>query len=395
MAGTAGEPDMADPAAGPLAGVVVLDLTSVVMGPSATQILGDLGADVIKVEPPGGDSMRGVGPARSPGMGPMYLQANRNKRSVRLDLKSPEGTRALHGLIRRADVLVHNIRPAAAGRRGLAYPEVAGLNPGIVYCGAVGYGSRGPAAGQAVYDDIMQAACGISGIFQHVDGEPRYAPVNICDRVVGLYLVIAVVSALYHRRESGQGQQIEVPMFETMAQFVLADHLGGYAFWPPIGSIGYPRLLSRHRGPHRTADGYLSVVVYTDEQWRRFGAIIGQPGLLQSDVRLASQQSRTAHAEHVGQFIARQLRTRPTDEWLRLLQAADIPASPVCGLEDLLEDPQLHASGLFERVQHPTEGTVLTCRFPVEFSKTPATMRRLAPRLGQHTAELLTAEDTA
>ena len=223
-------PQAAEAAYGPLAGVRVLDLTTVVMGPFATQILGDLGADVIKIEQPSGDSMRRVGPFRHHGMGPMYLQANRNKRSVVLDLKSERDRDVLLDLAQETDVFVSNVRPQAMARLGLGYETLAARNPEIIYCGAVGYGSDGPNAGKAVYDDLTQAGAGIAGLFASVDGAPRYAPVNICDRVVGLYLAIAIVSALHHRARTGEGQQIEVPMLETMAQFVLADHMGGGAF---------------------------------------------------------------------------------------------------------------------------------------------------------------------
>ena len=237
------------PATGPLRGVRILDLTTVVMGPSATQLLGDLGADVVKIEAPGGDSMRWIGPWRSEGMGPLFLQGNRNKRSVVLDLKSASGKTAAIALAARADVLVSNVRPQGLQRLGLDYDTVRVGNPGIIYCAAVGYGSGGPDAGKAVYDDLMQAASGIAGLFGAVDGAPRYAPINICDRTVGLYVANAITAGLYHRAMTGEGQSIEVPMFEVMAQFVLADHMGGGAFSPPEGAMGYKRLLSRHPRP--------------------------------------------------------------------------------------------------------------------------------------------------
>jgi crotonobetainyl-CoA:carnitine CoA-transferase CaiB-like acyl-CoA transferase len=244
---------------GPLQGVRVLDLTTVVMGPSATQMLGDLGADVVKIETPAGDSMRWIGPWRHAGMGPMFLNANRNKRSIVLDLKAPEGKTAALALAQQADVLVTNVRPQGLVRLGLDYEGVRKANSRIIYCAAVGYGSGGPDSGKAVYDDLMQAASGIAGLFGAVDGTPRYAPINICDRVVGLYVANAITAALYHRAMTGEGQAIEVPMFETMAQFVLADHMGGAAFVPAVGEMGYRRLLSRTRGPYATKDGYLSL----------------------------------------------------------------------------------------------------------------------------------------
>jgi crotonobetainyl-CoA:carnitine CoA-transferase CaiB-like acyl-CoA transferase len=363
------------------------------MGPSATQMLGDLGANVVKIETTGGDSMRWVGPWRHAGMGPMFLQANRNKRSVVLDLKLPQHKALALELARDADVLVSNVRPQGLQRLGLDYDSVSHVNPSIIYCAAVGYGSGGPEAGKPVYDDLMQAAAGIAGLFKAVDGTPRYAPINICDRVVGLYVANAVTSALYHREKSGEGQMIEVPMFETMAQFVLSDHLGGQAFVPPAGAMGYRRLLSRTRGPYQTRDGHLSVVVYTDRHWRLFSELVGQPRLLETDARYGSQESRTQYAEDVGAFLAAQLLARTNQEWLELFQAADIPACPVNSLDDLLRDPHLQAVDFFEQVEHPTEGTLRNCRFPIRFGRSPASMQRLAPNLGEHNREIFPALD--
>jgi crotonobetainyl-CoA:carnitine CoA-transferase CaiB-like acyl-CoA transferase len=370
--------------AGPLAGLRVLDLTSVLMGPSATQILGDLGADVIKIETAGGDTVRWVGPARNASMGPLFLQANRNKRDVVLDLKAPEARSALLALAADADVFVSNVRPAGMERLGLGYAALQAVNPAIIYCSAVGYGEGGPGAGRAVYDDLMQAAAGIAGLFASVDGEPRYAPVNICDRTVGLYVVIAIMAALQHRNRTGEGQSIEVPMFETMAQFVLADHSGGRAFAPPIGPVGYKRLLSRTRGPYRTSDSYLAIVVYTDKHWRAFGAIVGAGDLLQPGSIFHNQASRTVHAQEVGAFLAQHLAQKTNAEWLALLDPADIPACPVNSVDDLYEDPHLKAVGLFQEIEHPTEGRLTATRFPVKFSRSPATLRRPAPGLGEH-----------
>jgi crotonobetainyl-CoA:carnitine CoA-transferase CaiB-like acyl-CoA transferase len=379
----------AEPASGPLRGMRVLDLTNVVMGPSATQILGDLGADVIKVESEAGDSMRWIGPWRHEGMGPLFLQSNRNKRGVVLDLKTPEGKADALALARQADVMVSNVRPKGLARLGLDYDSVRAANPSIIYCSAVGYGSGGPEAGKAVYDDLMQAASGISGLFRAVDGAPRYAPVNICDRVVGLYVANAITAALVHRATTGEGQDIEVPMFETMAQFVLADHMGGRAFVPPQGPMGYRRLLSRTRGPYATKDGHLALVVYTNAHWRAFTKLVGCPDLLQTDPRFDSQESRTQFAEDVGRFLGGQLLERTTRQWLEALHEIDIPACPVNAIEDLFEDPHLKAVGLIEEADHPTEGRVAMCRFPVRFGRTPADVRRLAPGLGEHNGAIL------
>jgi len=374
---------------GPLRGVRVLDLTTVVMGPSATQILGDLGADVIKVEAQEGDTLRQIGPWRHEGMGSLFLQANRNKRSVVLDLKDPNGKRAIIALAKRADVLVSNVRPQGLHRLGLDYESIRAFNDRIIYCVAVGYGSDGPQSGKAVYDDLMQAASGISGLFQAVDGAPRYAPINICDRVVGLYVANAVTSALYHRATTGEGQAIEVPMFETMAQFVLADHMGGAAFKPPIGEMGYKRLLSQTRGPYATRDGHLSLVVYTDRHWRAFTKLVGCPTLMESNEHFRSQESRTRHAQSIGQFLAEHLIARTNKDWLEALHQIDIPACPVNSIGDLVKDAHLQAVGLFMEMDHPTEGKVLVCRHPVKYTRSPATIRRLAPNLGEHTVNIL------
>jgi len=376
-------------ASGPLSGIRVIDLTTVVMGPSATQILGDLGADVIKVESPGGDSMRWVGPNRTDGMGPLYLQANRNKRSIALDLKDEDDRAALLSLVADADVFVSNTRPQAMARLGLGYDTVRAVNPEIIYCLAVGYGSDGPNAGQAVYDDLTQAACGIAGLFGAIDGAPRYAPVNICDRVVGLYLAISIISALHHRAVTGEGQEIEVPMLETMAQFVLADHMGGGAFVPPLGNMGYKRLLSRVRGPYPTQDGHLALVVYTDKHWRTFSALVGQPDLLETDPRFKTQETRTQNAEDMGHYLKEKLPQKTTAEWIVALRKADIPAHAVNRIEDLFDDPHLKAVKMFSEIEHPTEGMLKVARFPVKFSKTPASIRNLAPNLGEHTEEVL------
>lgn len=372
---------------GPLSGVRIIDLTTVVMGPAATQLLGDLGADVIKVESASGDALRHVGPMHSSGMGPLFLQANRNKRSIVLDLKREEGIQKLRELIASADVFVSNIRPPAMARLGLDYESVSKTNSSIIYCAAVGYGEGGPYAGAAVYDDLMQAASGFAGMFQRVDGKPRYAPINFCDRVVGLYVVIAIQAALYHRQLTGEGQEVEVPMFETMADFVLADHLYGHAFMPPLGGTGYPRLLSRTRGPYATRDGFLAVLVYMDAHWRRFGKIIGRPNLMEEDERFGSLQARVENAEAVGSFLGAEMAKKTTDEWLAILKAADIPASRVNSLEDLLVDPHLQAVGFFQEMDHPTEGKILVPRSPLRFSRTNPDIRCLAPRLGEHNSE--------
>ena len=375
--------------AGPLAGVKILDLTTVVMGPFATQILGDFGADVIKVEAPSGDSMRKVGPYVHPGMGPLYMQANRNKRSVVLDLKQADDKATLLALIGKVDVLVYNIRPPAMRRLGLDYDTLAKINPGLIMCGAFGFGEGGPYAGRPAYDDILQAASGISSVIERVNGTPSYAPVNICDRTVGLYLALTLSAALVHKMRTGEGQAIELPMFETMAQFVLGDHIGGELFRPSQGETGYKRLLSSQRGPYPTSDGHLCVVVYTDEHWRNFSAMIGVPDLVANDPRFASLQERTIRSEEMGAFLSATLPAKSTKEWLSLFDAADIPASPVNSIDDLFEDPHLNAVGFWQEMEHPSEGWIRTTRPVGTWSRTQPDIRRLPPRLGEHTQEVI------
>jgi crotonobetainyl-CoA:carnitine CoA-transferase CaiB-like acyl-CoA transferase len=368
--------------AGPLSGYKVLDLTTVVMGPAATQMLGDLGAEVIKIEAPEGDSLRRIGPARNPSMGTLFLQSNRNKKSRVLDLKDPKDKGHLLALAAEADVLMTNIRPKSVLRLGLDYTAISKINPAIIYCQMVGYGTDGPYAGQAVYDDLIQAAAGVSGLFEAVDGDVRYAPLNICDRVTGLYAVIAVLSALVPRAATGKGQEIEVPMFETMAGFVLADNMGGKSFVPPLGKAGYGRLLSRFRGPYPTRDGHLALVVYTDRDWRRFTDLVDRPDILENP-HFANQSSRTEHAESCGKFLAEVLPSRTTAQWVGVLRAIDIPCAPVNSLDDLFDDEHLQTVGMFEEFDHPTEGRIKMARSPLKFSATPASIRSLAPNLGQ------------
>ena len=389
-----GAPD-AEPRRGPLHGVKVVDLTSVVLAPFATQVLGDLGADVIKVEVPEGDVMRAPGPMRSPGMGHVYLNANRNKRSIVLDLKRAPAREALLRLLEDTDVFAYNVRPAAMARLRLAYDDVRAVNPRIIYAGAYGFGQNGPYAARPAFDDLIQAMSGSASLLGRSlagadpqSGAPRYVPINFCDRVTGLHLLYAILAALYARERTGVGQAVEVPMFETMVGFVLGEHLGGRSFEPPLGPMGYTRILASHRRPYRTRDGYLSVLAYNDKQWRAFFDAIGRPELA-DDERFASQTGRARHIEAVYAFMAETLAQRDTDEWLRLLTAADIPHSPAMSLDDLISDPHLAAVGFFEEYDHPSEGRLRRTGIPTRFSATPGSIRRHPPTIGEHTDEVL------
>ena len=372
-----------------LNGIRVLDLTAYLLGPFATQILGDMGADIIKVESHEGDIARGIGPTRSPGMGGIFQQNNRNKRSVVLDLKQPAGRDALLRLATTADVFVYNVRPAAMARLGLSYEALAAVNPGIVYVGAVGFGQDGPYAARPALDDLMQGMSGIAGLYARASGgEPRYVPMAMADRYTGTVLVNAVLGALVHKLRTGQGQSLEVPMFESLVQGVLGDHLMGHSFDPPLGPPGYPRHLSPDRRPFRTVDGWLCAFLISDGQWRAVLERLGQPELLQ-DPRFTTLQARTEHSREVYAWLDATFRTRTTGQWLALLGEADVPAGPLHTLESLLDDPHLNAVGFFQRLEHPTEGTLVTLRPPSRWSRTPPKVRRAPPQLGEHSSELL------
>jgi crotonobetainyl-CoA:carnitine CoA-transferase CaiB-like acyl-CoA transferase len=375
--------------AGPLDGVRVLDLTTVVMGPYATQILADLGADVVKVEPPEGDVMRFAQPARSRGMGHIFLNANRNKRSIVLDLKKPAAREALLALAKRADVLVYNIRPQAMARLKLSYEEVRAANPRIIYAGAFGYGQRGPYAAKPAYDDLIQGACGLPWLLKEAGAEsPRYVPATMADRSVGLHLANAVCAALYFREKTGKGQRVDVPMFESLLQSVLGEHLGGYTFEPQTGDPGYARMLARERRPYETRDGYVCVLIYNDKQWKAFFALIGRTELA-SDPRFADQEARSRHFDAAYALVAEEMRKRTTGEWIAALEQADIPVQRMNSLADIVADPHLAAIGYFQPVEHPSEGRIRAMAVPSEWSESVPQYRRHAPRLGEHTREVL------
>jgi len=375
---------------GPLQGVRILDVTAVLMGPYATQILGDLGADVIKVEAPGGDSVRGIGPARHRGMGGIFLHANRSKRSIVLDLKRPAGREALLRLAVTCDVLIYNVRPQAMARLGLSYEAVARANPAILYVGVYGYDQRGPYAARGAYDDLIQGAVGIPALSVQAGSEtPRYAPSAIADRIVGISAANAVSAGLYHRSRTGRGQAIDVPMFETMAQLILGDHMAGHSFEPPLGPPGYPRILNAERRPYATLDGHICVLLYADKQWAAFFELIGQPGRMETDPRLRDIGARTQHIHELYRLVADAIATRSTADWLAAFEAADIPAMPMHSVESLLRDPQLEAIGFFNTVDHPSEGKLRMMAVPSRWSGTPPDPSRPAPRLGEHSVEVL------
>jgi crotonobetainyl-CoA:carnitine CoA-transferase CaiB-like acyl-CoA transferase len=374
---------------GPLDGVRVLDLTTVVMGPYATQILADFGADVVKVEPPEGDIMRYAWPFRSKGMGHIYLNANRNKRGIVLDLKKPEARDACLALAKAADVLVYNIRPQAMARLKLGYEDLRAVNPRIIYVGCFGYSQQGPYAAKAAYDDLIQGAAGLPWLSREASGEsPRYAPVIIADRSVGLHTANAVCAALYAREKTGKGQRVDVPMFESLLQSVLGEHLGGLTFVPQLGEGGYRRMLTRFRRPYETKDGYVCALIYNDKHWKAFFEMVGRPDMV-ADARFASAEGRSQNFDAVYGFVADEMHKRTTEEWLQALERADIPVQRMNSLEDILRDPHLAAIGYFTPVEHPSEGTLLSMKVPSEWSETRPELRRHAPRFGEHTREVL------
>lgn len=380
-----------DPAAGPLAGVRILDLTSVVMGPFATQILAQLGADVVKVETREGDNMRHVGPMHHAGMGHIFLNANAGKRSIVLDLKHPDGREAVLKLAEGCDVFISNVRPQAMARLGLHYEAVQQRNAGIVYVSCCGFDQEGPDAARPAYDDLVQGATGVPWLMQQYGApEPAYAPITLADRVTGLHAVYAVTAALYARSQTGRGQQVVVPMFEAMAQFILGDHMAGLTFAPPRGDPGYARLLTPHRKPYATQDGFLCVLIYNDKHWRSFFAAIGEADGLGRDPRFATHGARAENIDAVYAEVGRILRTRTTAQWRALLDAADVPNMPMNSPADLLANPQLRATGFVHDAVHPSEGPLHALAHPTRWSATPpARAFAPAPRLGEHTEEIL------
>jgi crotonobetainyl-CoA:carnitine CoA-transferase CaiB-like acyl-CoA transferase len=373
---------------GPLAGLRVLDLSTVVMGPYATQMLGDLGADIVKVEPPEGDTTRQAGQARHPGMGAVFLTLGRNKRSVVLDLKQPAALAALRRLIGGADVLLHNMRPEATRRLGLAYDQIAAINPRLVYCAARGFSSTGPYRDRPAYDDLIQGASGTAALMASLFGEPRYVPMIYADKVAGLYVANAILAALLHRDRCGQGQEVEVPMFEAVTAFNLVEHLYDATFDPALAPPGYPRALSPERRPFRTRDGHLCALPYTDRHFRKFFALFGRAELAE-DPRFRDIPARLRNVDALYAEVGALLAEQETASCLALLEAADIPAQRVLALQDLFSEPHLVETGFFAVQDHPTEGRLRQPGIPPRFAATPGAIRRPAPGLGEHTGEVL------
>src|SRR3954463_9167860 len=374
---------------GPLEGVRVLDLTSVVVGPLATQILADHGADVIKVETKSGDLVRVMnGKSVTPGMGAKFLHLNRNKRSIVLDLKNPAGHAALMRLVRKSDVMVWNVRPAAMARLKLSYEDARAANPKIVYCGMFGFGQDGRYRDKPAYDTILQGSGGMAALNHRASGEPRYVPMVVADKVVGLIAVQMIAMALYRRTQTGEGCSIEIPMFENLVKFVLEEHLYLKTFEPALGGTGDPRLLDPLGKPIPTKDGWISISANTNEQAFAFFAAIGRPEL-KDDPRFSSVQARFVNVGEYFKVRAEALKGRTTAEWIGILEKHDVPCMPYHTLESLIDDPHLADVGFFEMKDHPTEGKIRNFRLPNRWSSGARREWNPAPKLGQHSAEIL------
>ena len=373
---------------GPLHGITVVECASIVLGPLTAQYLAEMGANVIKVEPPEGDLTRAIGPRRSERMGALFLTNNRNKRSVVLDLKVPDARAVLHRLVGACDVFLHSVRKPAADRLGLGYRDLVASNPGLIHCHVKGFGDDGPYGGKAAYDDIVQSLSGLAMLQTVVTGEPRYMPSILADKITAVHAAYAISLALFHRERTGRGQEVNVAMFETMAGFNSAEHLWGHVFEPPRGPMGYEPVATAARRPFRTLDGHISFLPYSDAQWHRFFELIGRSDVMR-DPRFATFAGRQRNVALVWGEIATQLALRSQAEWARLLGTEDIPYALVNSLEDLLDDPHLVDIGFWKLVSDP-DGDSL--RFPsssLDLSASPARDPLPPPRLGAHTTEVL------
>ena len=373
---------------GPLKGLKIIELTSVVLGPWAAQILADMGAEVIKVEAPFGDSNRQLGASRNPNMAALYLSNNRNKRSLVLDLKQASARDALLAIIKDSDVFLHNNRPQVMTKLKLEYSDVKSVNENIIYCGTYGYSKDGPYGEKGALDDSIQAASGIAALNELVLGEPRYLPTVVADKTTAITVVYSILAALFHRERTGHGQAVEVPMFETMVSFVMAEHIWGEVFEPPLGKAGYTRLMSHHRKPYKTKDGYIAVLPYMNNHWKTFCEKTGRQDLIDDD-RFKNLSSRVENIDDTYAETGKILSTKTTQEWLDIFADTKVPVIVVNSLDDLFTDPHLEAVGFWQDFDHPTEGKLKMPGFPAKFSETPATIRKHAPNFGEHSIEIL------
>ena len=371
---------------GPLAGVRVVDLTAMVMGPYCTQIMADMGADVIKVEAPGGDNTRYISVAPEPGMSGVFVNVNRGKRSIMLDLRGDDDKAVLVRLIESADVFIHSMRGKAIAKLGFDYDSVAAINPSIVYTNCYGYSRRGPDADRAAYDDTIQAECGMPAVQEMLTGTASFAGTIMADKIAGMTALYATMMALFHRERTGEGQEVEVAMFETMAAFMLVEHANGAMFTPALGPAIYPRAVSPNRRPHKTSDGHVAALIYNDKQWAAFVAAV-QPAWAM-DGRYDTLEARAAEINTVYGLLGEVFAQRNTAEWLELFRGLGIPASPLRSPQDLFDDPHLNAIGFFETVETHT-GPVRFPGVPTWFSRTPAKVAGPTPRLDENADDIL------
>ncbi len=379
---------MPEPQKLPLDGIRVLDLTTTFFGPCTTQILGDFGADVIKIEAPGGDTLRGVGPARNPGMGVLFMAANRNKRGVVLDLKKQSGRDALWRLIEGADAFVHNIRPQKIAALGFDPDAVLAHNPKIVYGGLHGYWEDGPYGGRPAYDDVVQGESGLAGLFAERDGAPVLVPSAIVDKTAAIMASSGLIAAIVQQIRTGKGSYVEVGMFEGMVAYNLLEHQYGATFIPPDGKPGYPRVLSSERKPFATRDGHICMLAYTDRQWRSFWEVAGRPEVL-ADPRFATIGARTRNIDALYAEAAAVLTECSSAKWLEKLRDAEIPCGPVNGFAEVRNDPHLRDIGFFRPYEHPTEGQMEIPDTAYRLDRQSLPLRRHAPCLGEHNLEIL------
>ncbi|ATI82444.1 CaiB/BaiF CoA transferase family protein [Sphingobium yanoikuyae] len=370
---------------GPLAGIRVVDLTAMVFGPYATQIMADMGADVIKIEPPAGDATRYINAGPTPALGGVFTNVNRGKRSLVLDLRQEEDKATLRALIATADVFIHSMRGKAIAKLGFDYQAVKAIRPDIIYTNCYGYSRRGPDGDKPAYDDTIQAECGIPHLQQLMTGKPDFMATIIADKVAGLTGLYATMMALFHRERTGEGQEVEVSMFETMASFMLTEHASGMLFEPPLGPAHYHRVVARNRKPYATKDGHVAALVYNDKHWNAFVAAVNPPWATDEFDTLAK---RAKQIDRVYGLLGETFAERTTQEWLELLEALHIPAAPLRTTDELFDNAHLNAIGFFETVETP-QGPVRFPGVPTWFSQTPGGVAGGAPELGAHSREVL------
>lgn len=374
---------------GPLDGVRILEVANILLGPLACELLADMGAEVIKVEAPGGDGLRTIGASRTaPNMAALFLTVNRNKRSIVLDLKQKSARDALFKLAETADVIVHNNRPQVMTKLGLEYADFKKVNPRIIYCAAHGYGKAGPYGEKGALDDAIQSVSAMASLMIPATGEPRCFPMAMADKNTASTVVYGVLGALFHRERTGQGQELEVAMFENMVHYTMLEHLWGRTFEPALGTTDYPAMTSKHRKPAKTKDGYLTIITYLDPHWGIFAEKSGHPELV-SDPRFKTLNDRIKNMDDTYAVVSQIMSERTTQEWMDTFSSTSVPVTPVNSLDDLLDDPHLKAVDFWKMMEHPTEGTVRMASFPVRYSETPTDIRRLAPHLGEHSVEVL------